>query len=46
MMGRIEQIAADRMAYAIACLVRLGVIDERSMAADAMLDYARIGGVG
>lgn len=34
------RIGADRMAGAISALVRRGIIDARSPAADAMLDYA------
>ena len=43
-MGRMNQLSpADRLAVAVYHLVRRGVIDTRSVAADALLDYARIG---
>ncbi len=44
-MSGFDKRGADRMAYEIARLVKLGRIDERSAASDAMLAYMRIGGV-
>lgn len=39
----IEQMAADRLAYHVAMLVIRRQLDPRAPAADALLDYLRIG---
>ena len=42
-MNKADRIGADRMALAIFRLVDRGVINPRSEAADAALDYAQVG---
>ena len=42
----IDQMAADRLAYHVAKLVMNRTIDARCPAADALLDYLRIGSGG
>lgn len=42
-MNRADRIGADRMALAIIDLVDRKIIDSRSPAADAALDYIRVG---
>lgn len=45
-MSAFDKLAADRLAYEVARLVSRGVLDERSRASDAAMDYMRVGGVG
>ena len=40
-----KNAAADRLAYHVAMLVLHRVIDARSAAADALLDYLEVGGL-
>lgn len=40
-----DQRGADRLAYAVALLVKSGKLDARSAAADALLDYLGVGGL-
>jgi len=42
----IEKRAADRLAYECSRMIDQQVLGERSGVADALLDYANIGGVG
>lgn len=43
--SQFDKLAADRLALAVARLVEMRVIDARSEAGDALLDYLKIGGI-
>ena len=45
-MNQCNQIGADRLAYAVAQLIQRGVLDSRSEAGDALLDYLEVGTPG
>jgi hypothetical protein len=45
-MDRHKQIGADRLAYAVAKLIKYNRLDSRSEAGDALLDYLEIGQPG
>lgn len=40
-----HRVGADRLAYAVARLIQTRVLDARSEAADALLDYLDVGGI-